>query len=304
MSFEAAPYPRDMIGYGAEPPHAQWPNGAKIAVSFVLNYEEGGENCVLHGDKASEAFLSEIIGAQPIPDARHMNMESIYEYGSRAGVWRLLRLFQEFNMPLTVYAVGMALERYPALAEEFVRMGHEVASHGYRWIDYQHIPAEVERADMLRSIDAIRRLTGERPLGWYLGRCSPNTWRLVAEEGGFLYNSDSYADDLPYWDRQFGKPQLIIPYTLDANDMRFATAQGFHTGDQFFAYLRDAFDALYAEGASAPKMMSIGLHCRLVGRPGRVIGLRRFLEHIARQSGVWVTRRVDIARHWMATHPA
>lgn len=304
MSFEAAPYPRDMIGYGAEPPHAQWPNGAKIAVSFVLNYEEGGENCVLHGDKASEAFLSEIIGAQPIPDARHMNMESIYEYGSRAGVWRLLRLFQEFNMPLTVYAVGMALERYPALAEEFVRMGHEIASHGYRWIDYQHIPAEVERADMLRSIDAIRRLTGERPLGWYLGRSSPNTWRLVAEEGGFLYNSDSYADDLPYWDRQFGKPQLIIPYTLDANDMRFATAQGFHTGDQFFAYLRDAFDALYAEGASAPKMMSIGLHCRLVGRPGRVIGLRRFLDHIARHSGVWVTRRVDIARHWMATHPA
>ncbi len=304
MSFEAAPYPRDMIGYGAQPPHAQWPNGAKIAVSFVLNYEEGGENCVLHGDKASEAFLSEIIGAQPIPHARHMNMESIYEYGSRAGVWRLLRLFQEFNMPLTVYAVGMALERYPALAEEFVRMGHEVASHGYRWIDYQHIPAEVERADMLRSIDVIRRLTGERPLGWYLGRCSPNTWRLVAEEGGFLYNSDSYADDLPYWDRQFGKPQLIIPYTLDANDMRFATAQGFHTGDQFFAYLRDAFDALYAEGASAPKMMSIGLHCRLVGRPGRVIGLRRFLDHITRHSGVWVTRRVDIARHWIATHPA
>ncbi len=304
MIQSAAPYPRDMIGYGAHPPHAQWPDGAKIAVSFVLNYEEGGENCVLHGDKASEAFLSEIIGAQPIPDARHMNMESIYEYGSRAGVWRLLRLFQEFNMPLTVYAVGMALERYPALAEEFVKLGHEVASHGYRWIDYQNIPAEVERADMLRSIEAIRRLTGERPLGWYLGRCSPNTWRLVAEEGGFLYNSDSYADDLPYWDAQFGKPQLIVPYTLDANDMRFATAQGFHTGDQFFAYLRDTFDALYAEGDSAPKMMSVGLHCRLVGRPGRVIGLRRFLEHIAKHSGVWVTRRVDIARHWIATHPA
>lgn len=304
MSFEAAPYPRDMIGYGAQPPHAQWPDGARIAVSFVLNYEEGGENCVLHGDTASEAFLSEIIGAQPIPNARHMNMESIYEYGSRAGVWRLLRLFQEFKMPLTVYAVGMALERHPALAEAFVTLGHEVASHGYRWIDYQHIPAEVERADMLRSIEAIRRLTGERPLGWYLGRCSPNTWRLVVEEGGFLYNSDSYADDLPYWDRQFGRPQLIIPYTLDANDMRFATAQGFHTGDQFFAYLRDAFDALYAEGESAPKMMSIGLHCRLIGRPGRVIGLRRFLEHIARHSGVWVTRRVDIARHWIATHPA
>ena len=304
MIQSAAPYPRDMIGYGAHPPHAQWPDGAKIAVSFVLNYEEGGENCVLHGDKASEAFLSEIIGAQPIPDARHMNMESIYEYGSRAGVWRLLRLFQEFNMPLTVYAVGMALERYPALAEEFVKLGHEVASHGYRWIDYQNIPADIERADMLRSIEAIRRLTGERPLGWYLGRCSPNTWRLVAEEGGFLYNSDSYADDLPYWDAQFGKPQLIIPYTLDANDMRFATAQGFHTGDQFFAYLRDTFDALYAEGDSAPKMMSIGLHCRLIGRPGRVIGLRRFLEHIAKHSGVWVTRRVDIARHWIATHPA
>lgn len=304
MSFSSLPYPREMIGYGANPPHAQWPNGAKIAVSFVLNYEEGGENCVLHGDAASEAFLSEIIGAQPIVGARHMNMESIYEYGSRAGVWRLLRLFQEFDMPLTVYAVGMALERYPHLAEAFVEQGHEVASHGYRWIDYQNIPAEVEKADMIRSIEAIKRLTGSRPLGWYLGRCSPNTWRLVAEEGGFLYNSDSYADDLPYWDKSHCNNQLIIPYTLDANDMRFATAQGFHTGDQFFAYLRDAFDALYAEGDTAPKMMSVGLHCRLVGRPGRVIGLRRFLDHISRHTGVWVTRRVDIARHWIATHPA
>lgn len=304
MSFSSLPYPREMVGYGANPPHAQWPNGAKIAVSFVLNYEEGGENCILHGDAASEAFLSEIIGAQPIVGARHMNMESIYEYGSRAGVWRLLRLFQEFDMPLTVYAVGMALERYPHLAEAFVQLGHEIASHGYRWIDYQSIPAEVEKADMIRSIDAIKRLTGSRPLGWYLGRCSPNTWRLVAEEGGFLYNSDSYADDLPYWDNSHGNSQLIIPYTLDANDMRFATAQGFHTGDQFFAYLRDAFDALYAEGDTAPKMMSIGLHCRLVGRPGRVIGLRRFLDHISRHTGVWVTRRVDIARHWIATHPA
>ncbi|MFY7778574.1 MAG: allantoinase PuuE [Elstera sp.] len=304
MSFSSLPYPREMIGYGANPPHAQWPNGAKIAVSFVLNYEEGGENCVLHGDAASEAFLSEIIGAQPIVGARHMNMESIYEYGSRAGVWRLLRLFQEFDMPLTVYAVGMALERYPHLAEAFVDLGHEVASHGYRWIDYQNIPAEVEKADMIRSIEAIKRLTGSRPLGWYLGRCSPNTWRLVAEEGGFLYNSDSYADDLPYWDKSHGNNQLIIPYTLDANDMRFATAQGFHTGDQFFAYLRDAFDALYAEGDTAPKMMSVGLHCRLIGRPGRVIGLRRFLDHINRHTGVWVTRRVDIARHWIATHPA
>jgi peptidoglycan/xylan/chitin deacetylase (PgdA/CDA1 family) len=219
-------------------------------------------------------------------------------------VWRLLRLFQEFDMPLTVYAVGMALERYPHLAEAFVDLGHEVASHGYRWIDYQNIPAEVEKADMIRSIEAIKRLTGSRPLGWYLGRCSPNTWRLVAEEGGFLYNSDSYADDLPYWDKSHGNNQLIIPYTLDANDMRFATAQGFHTGDQFFAYLRDAFDALYAEGDTAPKMMSVGLHCRLIGRPGRVIGLRRFLDHISRHTGVWVTRRVDIARHWIATHPA
>jgi putative urate catabolism protein len=304
MSFSSLPYPREMIGYGANPPQAQWPNGAKIAVSFVLNYEEGGENCVLHGDAASEAFLSEIIGAQPIVGARHMNMESIYEYGSRAGVWRLLRLFQEFDMPLTVYAVGMALERYPHLAEAFVDLGHEVASHGYRWIDYQNIPAEVEKADMIRSIEAIKRLTGSRPLGWYLGRCSPNTWRLVAEEGGFLYNSDSYADDLPYWDKSHGNNQLIIPYTLDANDMRFATAQGFHTGDQFFAYLRDTFDALYAEGDTAPKMMSVGLHCRLIGRPGRVIGLRRFLDHISRHTGVWVTRRVDIARHWIATHSA
>lgn len=304
MSFSSAAYPREMIGYGLNPPHAQWPNGAKIAVSFVLNYEEGGENCILHGDAASEAFLSEIIGAQPIVGARHMNMESIYEYGSRAGVWRLLRLFQEFNMPLTVYAVGMALERYPQLAEAFVGLGHEVASHGYRWIDYQNIPAEVEKADMIRSIEAIKRLTGSRPLGWYLGRCSPNTWRLVAEEGGFLYNSDSYADDLPYWDKSYGNNQLIIPYTLDANDMRFATAQGFHTGDQFFAYLRDTFDALYAEGDTSPKMMSVGLHCRLIGRPGRVIGLRRFLDHISRHTGVWVTRRVDIARHWIATHPA
>ncbi|KJV10325.1 allantoinase [Elstera litoralis] len=304
MSVSSAAYPREMIGYGLNPPHAQWPNGAQIAVSFVLNYEEGGENCILHGDAASEAFLSEIIGAQPIVGARHMNMESIYEYGSRAGVWRLLRLFQEFNMPLTVYAVGMALERYPQLAEAFVGLGHEIASHGYRWIDYQNIAEEVEKADMLRSIETIKHLTGTRPRGWYLGRCSPNTRRLVAEEGGFLYDSDTYADDLPYWDHSHGRAQLMIPYTLDANDMRFATAQGFHTGDQFFAYLRDAFDALYAEGETSPKMMSVGLHCRLIGRPGRVIGLRRFLDHISRHTGVWVTRRIDIAQHWIATHPA
>ncbi len=304
MDFPPPDYPRDMVGYGATPPQADWPGGARIAVSFVLNYEEGGENSVLHGDAASEAFLSEIIGAQPIPGARHMNMESIYEYGSRAGVWRLLRLFADYRMPLTVYAVTMALARHPDLARALVDHGHEIASHGHRWIDYQHIPAERERADMLESIRVIEALTGHRPLGFYLGRCSPNTHRLVAEEGGFLYHSDTYADDLPYWDRSHGRPQLMLPYTLDANDMRFATAQGFNTGDQFFAYLRDSFDTLYREGAEAPKMLSIGLHCRLVGRPGRVEGLRRFLDHIARHDRVWVARRIDIARHWIARHPA
>ncbi len=298
-----AAYPRDMVGYGAAPPHADWPGGARIAVQFVINYEEGGENCILHGDAASEAFLSEIVGAQPIPGARHMNMESIYEYGSRVGFWRLHRLFTRRNMPLTVYGVAMALERNPEAVAAMKDAGWEIATHGWRWIDYQHLPIEVERADMERAIAVHTRVTGERPLGWYLGRCSPNTRRLVAEEGGFLYDADSYADDLPYWDTTHGRPQLIVPYTLDANDMRFATSQGFNSGDQFFAYLKDSFDTLYAEGDEAPKMLSIGLHCRLVGRPGRIAALARFLDYVAGHDRVWVARRIDIARHWMEKHP-
>ena len=297
-------YPRDMIGYGATPPQANWPGGARVAVQFVINYEEGGENCVLHGDAASEAFLSEIVGAQPIPGARHMNMESIYEYGSRAGFWRLHRLFTERGLPVTVYGVAMALERNPEVVAAMKAAGWEIATHGWRWIDYQHLPAEVEREHMLRAIEVHTRVTGERPLGWYLGRCSPNTWRLVAEEGGFVYNADSYADDLPYWDDRHGRPQLIVPYTLDANDMRFATNQGFNSGDQFFAYLKDSFDTLYAEGATAPKMMSVGLHCRLVGRPGRAASLARFLDYVRGHDKVWVATRLDIARHWIAEHPS
>lgn len=296
-------YPRDMIGYGARPPHANWPGGARLAVQFVINYEEGGENCVLHGDAASEAFLSEIVGAQPIVGMRHMNMESIYEYGSRAGFWRLRRLFTERAMPVTVYGVAMALERNPDAVAAMLDAGWEIATHGYRWIDYQHLPEEVEREDMLRAIAVHTRVTGSRPLGWYLGRCSPNTWKLVSEEGGFLYNADSYADDLPYWDDRHGRPQLIVPYTLDANDMRFATSQGFNSGDQFLSYLKDSFDTLYAEGADRPKMMSVGLHCRLVGRPGRAAALARFLDHVRGHDDVWVTTRLDIARHWLREHP-
>lgn len=296
-------YPRDMIGYGARPPQANWPGGARVAVQFVVNYEEGGENCVLHGDAASEAFLSEIVGAQPIPGMRHMNMESIYEYGSRAGFWRLHRLFTERRMPVTVYGVAMALERNPDAVRAMLEAGWEIATHGYRWIDYQHLPEEVEREHMRRAIAIHTRVTGSRPLGWYLGRCSPNTWRLVSEEGGFVYNADSYADDLPYWDDSFGRPQLIVPYTLDANDMRFATNQGFNTGEQFFSYLKDSFDVLYAEGADQPKMMSVGLHCRLAGRPGRAAALARFLDYVRGHDQVWVATRLAIARHWMAEHP-
>jgi putative urate catabolism protein len=294
-------YPRDMIGYGRTPPDPQWPGDARIAVQFVLNYEEGGENNVLHGDAASEAFLSEIVGAQPLVGVRHINMESIYEYGSRVGLWRILRLFEERRLNFTSYAVGMALERNPAAAEAMLRGGHEIASHGYRWVDYQYVPAEREREDLQRAIEVQTRITGERPLGWYLGRCSPNTRRLVAEEGGFLYDADSYADELPYWDRRFGRAQLIVPYTLDANDMRFATAQGFNSGDQFFAYLKDSFDVLYAEGG---RMLSVGLHCRLVGRPGRAASLARFLDYVMQHEKVWVCRRVDIARHWHQHHAA
>jgi allantoinase len=301
--MDAATYPRDMVGYGAHPPHAGWPGGARIAVQFVLNYEEGGESSVLHGDAASETFLSEIVGAQPFPGARHMSMESLYEYGSRAGVWRLLRLFGERRLPLTVFAVGMALQRHPGLARAFVEEGHEVASHGWRWINYHGVAESEEREHIAKAVDVITQLTGQRPLGWYTGRTSENTRRLVAEHGGFLYDADSYADDLPYWEVVAGKPQLIVPYTLDTNDMRFATPQGFNTGEQFFTYLRDAFDTLYAEGERSPRMLSIGLHCRLAGRPARIASLARFLDHVQGHDRVWVCRRVDIARHWIEHHP-
>jgi putative urate catabolism protein len=295
-------YPRDLIGYGAKPPHANWPNKAKIAVQFVVNYEEGGENCVLHGDPASEAFLSEIVGAQPIPDARHMNMESIYEYGSRAGFWRLHRLFERYNMPVTVFGVAMALQRNPEAVAAMKEADWEIASHGYRWIDYQHMDKETEREHMRTAIKIHEQVTGSKPVGWYLGRTSPNTRDIVIEEECFLYEADSYADDLPYWLEGKTRPHLVVPYTLDANDMRFATNQGFNSGDQFFAYLKDAFDTLYEEGEDAPKMMSIGLHCRLVGRPGRVASLKRFLEYIQNHERVWVCRRQDIAQHWWDNH--
>jgi putative urate catabolism protein len=295
-------YPRDMIGYGRNPPPADWPGGARLALQIVLNYEEGGENNVLHGDAGSEAFLSEIIGAASLPGERHLNIESIYEYGSRAGIWRILRLFEQRRLPLTIFAVGMALARNPDAAAAMVEGGHEVASHGWRWIDYHAVDEATERADMTRAIETITRLTGERPLGWYTGRISPRTRRLVVEEGGFLYDADSYADDLPYWVKEAGRDHLVVPYTLDANDMRFATAQGFNSGEQFFAYLRDSFDVLYAEWEERPKMMSVGLHCRLAGRPGRFAALARFLDHVERHDKVWICRRVDIARHWHARH--
>jgi putative urate catabolism protein len=296
-------YPRDLVGYGERPPHARWPNGARVAVQFVLNYEEGAERSVLHGDPAAESFLSEMVGAQAVPDARNMAMESLYEYGSRAGFWRIRALFESFGFPLTVFAVAQALERNPDVVEAMQNYGWEIASHGYRWIDYQSVPEDVERQHIQQAIEIHTRLTGERPLGWYQGRTSPNTARLIAEEGGFVYDADSYADDLPYYDRQHGRPQLIMPYTLDANDMRFVAPQGFHSGDQFFTYLRDSFDTLYAEGETAPKMLSVGLHGRVVGRPGRMAGLKRFLEYVAGHDDVWVARRIDIARHWLAYHP-
>jgi putative urate catabolism protein len=296
-------YPRDMIGYGRNPPQVAWPGGARIAVQIVLNYEEGGESSILHGDDASEIFLSDIIGAVPFVGQRHMSMESLYEYGSRAGFWRLMRLFEERRIPITIFAVAMALERNPDAARAMVEHGHEVASHGWRWINYQDVPEATEREHMRRAVAAIERLTGQRPLGWYTGRTSPRTQALVVEHGGFLYDADSYADDLPYWVEVSGQDHLIVPYTLEANDMRFATAQGFNSGDQFFAYLRDSFDVLYAEGARAPKMMSVGLHCRIAGRPGRFAALRRFLDHVQAHDRVWICRRIDIAQHWRANHP-
>ena len=313
------PYPRDLAGYGEHVPHAQWPGQARVAVQFVLNYEEGGENSVLHGDAGSEQFLSEMFNPAAYPE-RHISMEGIYEYGSRAGVWRILREFEQRGLPLTVFGVGMALERHPELTRRFVELGHEIACHGHRWIHYQNIDEPQEREHMQLGLAAIERLTGQdrtapdalHAVGWYTGRDSPRTRRLVADYGGFEYDSDYYGDDLPFWmrvQRSDGSvvPQLIVPYTLDCNDMRFALPQGYSHADPFFQYLKDTFDALYAEGdpggLNAPKMMSIGMHCRLLGRPGRITALQRFLDHIGRHSQVWVARRVDIARHWKATHP-
>ena len=294
-------YPRDLCGYGANPPDAAWPDSARIAVQFVLNFEEGAENCVLHGDDASEAFLSEIVGAVPLAGERHMNMESIYEYGSRAGFWRLHRLFTQRGLPLTVFGVAMALERSSDAVAAMQAAGWEIASHGYRWIDYQNVAESTEREHLRKALEIHERMTGSRPAGWYLGRCGPNSHRIAAEEGGFVYNSDTYADDLPYWDYSFATPQLMLPYTLDANDMRFATPQGFNSGQQFFDYLKDSFDVLYEEGS---RMMSIGLHCRLAGRPGRLAALKRFVDYLQSHDQVWVTRRIDIAEHWQALHPA
>ncbi|MGA1676485.1 MAG: allantoinase PuuE [Pseudomonadales bacterium] len=296
-------YPRDLKGYGAFPPNPRWPNSARIALQVVLNFEEGAENSVLHGDPSSETFLSEIVSARPYAD-RHMSMESIYEYGTRAGFWRLHRILSDRQVPVTVYGVAMALARHPEAVSAMKTAEWEIASHGWRWIDYQDIAPDVERAHIQRAIAVHEEVTGERPLGWYTGRDSPRTRALVLEAGGFLYDSDSYADDLPYWHIAEGHaPHLIIPYTLDANDMRFAAVQGFNSGDQFFTYLRDTFDVLYAEGADAPKMMSVGLHCRIAGRPGRAAALMRFLDYARSHEGVWWCRRIEIARHWHSLHP-
>ena len=296
-------YPRDLRGYGANPPNPHWPGGARLALQIVLNYEEGGENCVLHGDTASEAFLSEIVAAQPREGVRHMSMESLYEYGSRVGVWRLKRLFDRHGIPVTVFAVGMAVERCPEPVKALFDAGHEICSHGYRWIDYQDVSETTEREHMQKAISIIESTTGERPLGWYTGRTSPNTRALVVEEGGFLYDSDDYSDELPFWDRSHDKPQLVIPYTLDVNDMRFCTTQGFNSGTQFLQYLKDSFDVLYAEGAESPRMMSVGLHCRIAGRPGRFAALEAFLRYVRSHDDIWFCRRVDIARHWHENFP-
>ena len=291
-------YPRDMVGYGPRPPDADWPNNARLALQFVINYEEGAENSVLHGDQSSETFLSEIIGAAPF-EARHMSMESLYEYGSRAGFWRLHRLFQRFEIPVTVYGVAMAMERNPDAVKAMLDANWEIASHGYRWINYQFVEESIEREHMARAVEIHERMTGAKPLGWYTGRDSPNTRKLLLEWDHFLYDSDSYADDLPYWHKESGRNHLIIPYTLDANDMRFTAPQGFNSGDQFYTYLTDTFDTLYEEGG---KLMSVGLHCRIAGRPGRTAALSRFLDYVSKRSGVWVCRRVDIAKHWHEHH--
>jgi len=296
-------YDRDLVGYGATPPDPRWPGGARLALQIVLNYEEGGERSVLHGDAESEAFLQEVVGMAPLAGVRNLQVESVYEYGSRVGFWRLMRLFAERDIRISVFAVGMALERHPAAARAIVEGGHEVVSHGYRWIDYQFVDEAIEREHMRLAVESLTRVTGSRPLGWYTGRLSPNTRRLVVEEGGFLYDSDAYNDDLPYWTLVSGRPHLVVPYTLDNNDMKFGTPQGFNSGDQFWGYLRDAFDVLYAEGARTPRMMSVGLHMRLVGRPGRFAALERFLDHVQTHRDVWICRRIDIARHWIQHHP-
>lgn len=309
---EKLSYPRDMIGYGQQSPKVTWPNKAKVAVQFVINYEEGAENCILHGDNASETFLSEIIGAVPFENARHMNMESFYEYGSRAGFWRLHRLFTQRNLPVTVFGVAMAMQRNPEAVNAMLSANWEIASHGYRWIDYQKVPIETEREHLQKAIAIHQAMTGEKPKGFYLGRMSENTRQLVIEEGSFLYDADSYADDLPYFfhpenddknkSKDKSKPHLIVPYTLDVNDMRFASAQGFNSGEQFFCYLKDTFDTLYSEGEHTPKMMSIGLHCRIIGRPGRFASLVKFLDYIQQYKDIWVCRRQDIAEHWLKHH--
>ena len=303
-------YPRDLIGYGANPPHPRWPGNARIAVQFVLNYEEGGENSVLHGDSGSEQFLSEIIGAVAYEN-RHLSMESIYEYGSRVGVWRILNEFKSRNLPMTIFGIGMALDRYPELAKTFIAYGHEIVSHGWRWIHYQNIDEETEREHMRLATEKITQITGVAPLGWYTGRDSPNTRRLLMEQGGYLYDSDYYGDELPFWIQvkksdNNNHQHLIVPYTLDTNDMRFATPQGFNTAEHFFRYLKDSFDVLYQEGdpegLNQPKMLSIGMHCRLLGRPGRFIALQQFLDYIQARPDVWICRRIDIAKHWYANH--
>jgi allantoinase len=308
MTYDStAPYPRDLAGYGRNPPHPRWPGQARVALQFVLNYEEGGENSVLHGDAGSEQFLSEMFNPPAFPD-RHLSMEGIYEYGSRVGVWRILREFERRQLPLTVFGVGMALQRHPEVTAAFKELGHEIASHGWRWIHYQNVDEATEREHMRLAVEAIEQLTGSRPRGWYTGRDSTNTRRLVVDHGGFDYDSDYYGEDLPFWMKVKKSdgvvvPHLVVPYTLDANDMRFSLPQGFAQAEDFFVYLRDSFDALYAEGASSPKMMSVGMHCRLLGRPGRLVALQRFLDHVQRHDRVWICRRIDIARHWKATHP-
>ncbi|MEV4239401.1 allantoinase PuuE [Nocardia sp. NPDC050408] len=293
---------RDFVGYGATPPDPQWPDGAKIAVQFVLNYEEGAEHNVLDGDPHSETFLSEMTPAQAFPN-RHMSMESLYEYGSRAGLWRVLRVFARRDLPLTIFAVAHAMQRNPEAVAAFQELGHEIASHGLRWQSYQLTDRDIEREHMAEAVRILTELTGAAPLGWYTGRDSPHTRELVVEHGGFVYDSDSYADDLPYWVTVRGRNHLVVPYTLDTNDMRFASPAGFPSGEQFFAHLRDAFDVLYREGAEgSPKMLSIGLHCRLVGRPARIAALEHFLDHVQSHNDVWITRRIDIAEHWHRTH--